>query len=285
MSGYKPAFSEDLVASEYAFFSDLMASTTGVVLGPDKRQMVQTRLAMLAMSEGISSTRDLYRRLKAASDADLREKVIECLLNNETSFFRHRDTFDALTQKVIPDLVNSPSFSGVLRIWSASCSTGQEPYSIAMALRDCPELRQDIVVQILATDISKAAIEQARSGRYSQLEVGRGLPIDALIKQFEQEGTSWVLRPDIKRMVNFQRVNLLDPLPRLGRFHIIFCRNVLIYFCDADKRRVLGQLRASLLPDGFLFLGPSESGVRFSFELAYDKWNRAVFYRPKEQEG
>ena len=284
MSGYKPAFSEDLVASEYAFFSDLMASTTGVVLGPDKRQMVQTRLAMLAMSEGISSTRDLYRRLKAASDADLREKVIECLLNNETSFFRDERPFHLLAHKLLPDHFERTRNTGPrgkprLDIWCAAASTGQEVYSVAMVVKELLFDLSGYWIRILGTDISEEALAMASRGYYTAREVSRGLSDRRLARHLRRVGDRWQVSDELRSLVTFSPLNLLGRFRHVGTFDVILCRNVAIYFSLTNRCELFERLADRLRPDGALIVGSTESIIGLTKRFVRQTHRDAVYYR------
>ncbi len=197
--------------------------------------------------------------METESSHGLKQKVVEAMTTNETSFFRDRNPFECLRNSVLPELLPRRAADRSLRIWSAACSTGQEPYSIAMLLREhFPELR-DWRVQITASDLSTECLERARQGRYGQLEVGRGLPTPLLTKFFFRDGLEWVMHEDLRRMITFRVLNLLDPDLTLPPMDIVFLRNVLIYFDKETCQQILGRVRQLLRPDGFLFLGGAET--------------------------
>jgi chemotaxis protein methyltransferase CheR len=183
---------------------------------------------------------------------------------------------------VVPELRAAKSLPR-LRIWSAACSTGQEPFSIAMSLEEANLMQDDWEVDILATDISDLALEQARAGRYNQIEISRGMPVTLLLKYFQQEGHSWCIKPEFRTRVRYQKLNLLESEAPVGRFDIIFCRNVGIYFSDDGKAKMMRRLLASLAINGKLFLGTSESGFRYSDELEPIRYDNVIIYQRKQK--
>jgi chemotaxis protein methyltransferase CheR len=186
-------------------------------------------------------------------------RIVDALTTNETSFFRDGEPFTAMTGMVLPELLTSRSTTRHLRVWSAACSSGQEAYTLAMQLHD--NLPHGWTYEILGTDISTEVLARAEAGRYSQLEVNRGLPAAALVKHFERVGSHWQVSPNLRKNVSFRRLNLAAALPALGHFDVIFLRNVLIYFDVATKRAVLERVGSLLKPDGWLFLGSAETTI------------------------
>lgn len=254
---------------------------SGVVLGEDKAYVVQNRLDMLAQDLGFPCSRDLYIHMLQTKDKALTDKIVDILLTKETSFFRHPASFQALVGQVVPAILRK-SPNATLRVWCAACSAGQEPYSISMALREAGLCQLPDRLDIYATDISGSVLGQARMGRYSQVEVSRGLPVTLLLKYFKQQGHWWMLSEAVRSPVRFHQHNLLDNTLSVGRFDIIFCRNVGIYFSDESKRQLVARLVRSLAPNGYLFLGASESALRYSEALRHEQWESVIYYRLKE---
>jgi chemotaxis protein methyltransferase CheR len=224
---------------------------------------VENRLASVAKQEGCASVTDLVARLRGGSP-QLRQQVIEAMVTNETSFFRDVHPFEALRSQLFPALIRSNG-TRPLSVWSAAASTGQEAFSLAMLFR---EHFPGAPVTILATDLSSKVLDRARTGRFSQLEVNRGLPAHMLARHFNRRGLEWELHDDIRRMVSFRQVNLARPVTGVGRMDVIMLRNLLIYFDTAAKKAVLTQMSKILRPDGYLFLGSAENtnGLAVSYE-------------------
>ncbi len=231
---------------------------------------------------GCGRRRRLRRRPAAADDAPATRAVVEALTTNETSWFRDGDPFSTLRSTVLPDLATRRPARG-LRIWSAACSSGQEPYSIAIALAETPAVA-GWRIEVLGTDLSEEMVARARAGRYTQLEVNRGLPATSLVRHFERDGTHWRIAPALTAHVSFRTLNLVRPFPPLGRFDVVFLRNVLIYFDVATKRDILRRVRQVMAPDGYLFLGAAEMtmGVDDAWERV--PAGRSSVYRIREED-
>jgi chemotaxis protein methyltransferase CheR len=245
----------------------LLVEHSGIALGPDKGYLVQLRLGPLARAAGCASIDEFVAALPRTPNSPRHTAIIEAMTTNETSFFRDVSPFDALRQTILPELVKKRE-TGRIRIWCGAASTGQEPYSIAMIIREhFPQLLKGRV-EIVATDLATSILTLARAGRYSQLEVNRGLPAPLLIKHFRQEGTEWLISDEIKRMVDFRPLNLVAPWPVMQPFDIVFLRNVMIYFTIETKRAILRKMRQVLDPAGHLFLGAAETtmGIDDSFQ-------------------
>lgn len=243
---------------DLAWVRDLIHSTAALVLEPGKGYLVESRLAPIARAEGCSIS-ELIARLRLLPHGPLHDRVVQAMTTNETSWFRDRHPFDALRSTVIPALMERRRAERSLTIWSAACSTGQEPYSIAMVLLDTfPELASWRVT-ILASDLSEAAVARARTARYTQLEVNRGMPIDMRDRHFVADGTDWRVDDRIRSLVRFGVVNLIGPWPQVPATDIVMLRNVMIYFDLDTKRRLLDRMHQTLRPDGYLFLGNAES--------------------------
>jgi chemotaxis protein methyltransferase CheR len=244
---------------DYTFIRDLVRSQSAIVLEPAKAYLIDSRLGPVAKSEGLPGLRQLVTRLRGG-DGLLQRKVVEALTTNETSFFRDIHPFDALRKQVLPELVKSRTTTKLLNVWSAACSTGQEPYSLAILIREnFPALNDGWRVRILATDLATRVLDRARAGTFSQLEINRGLPAALSLKYFRREGLEWIANDSIRQMIEFREMNLATPWPSLGQMDVIFLRNVLIYFDMDTKKEILRKVRGILRPDGCLFLGAAET--------------------------
>jgi chemotaxis protein methyltransferase CheR len=268
---------------EYEYLRKLLKERSGLDLSADKQYLVESRLIPLARRAGLTGIGDLVQKIKSGSD-ELTVDAIEAMTTNETFFFRDKIPFDHLRQSVLPELLAARSQRRSLRIWCAASSTGQEPYSIAMCLKEFASQLIGWRVDIIATDLSHGVLEKARAGIFSQFEVQRGLPIQLLVKHFTQVGELWQLNADIRAMVQHRQLNLLQDFSHLGTFDVIFCRNVLIYFDQETKIGVFNRLANSLEADGVLALGAAESvvGTTDAFK-PYPE--RRGLYRPNPARG
>jgi chemotaxis protein methyltransferase CheR len=267
-------------ASTFSFVSDLVRQQAAIVLSPGKEYLVESRLLPLARVAGLDDVGALVARLQRRPDDLLRRQIVEAMTTNETSFFRDRDPFNALTQAILPELCKLRSASRRINIWSAACSTGQEPYSIAMAVVDHPLMTADWRVDVLATDINNEILERARRARYSQLEVNRGLPAPMLVRHFERADTDWRVVAAVRKLVRFTPLNLAEQFD-LPQMDVVFLRNVLIYFDPATKSEVLRRVRRFLRPDGFLFLGGAETTLGLDDGFERVAVGSTIAYRPK----
>jgi chemotaxis protein methyltransferase CheR len=251
--------------SGFANLATFLKSRSGLALGPDKMYLVETRLEPIVRRHGLRDLTTLADRVRAGAEP-LGSEVVEAMTTNESFFFREDRAFTHLTGQVLPRLHAARPPGARLRIWSAACSTGQEPYTVAMLLADQqgPPGRD---AEIIGTDISEAALTRARDGIYSQFEVQRGLPIRALTLHFRKEGSSWRIDDKLRQAVQFRPWNLLGDLSALGRFDIVFCRNVLIYFDQPTKTRVLEAIAGQMAQDGVLYLGGAETVLGLTTRL------------------
>jgi chemotaxis protein methyltransferase CheR len=247
---------------DYEFLRKLLKDRSGLDLSSDKQYLVESRLIPLAQRAGLSGITELVVKIKGGAAA-LTSEVVEAMTTNETFFFRDKIPFDHLREAVLPALVQARAARRALRIWCAASSTGQEPYSIAMCVKEFAGLA-GWRVEIVATDLSQAVLEKSKSGIFSQFEVQRGLPIQMLVKYFAQTGELWQINAEIRAMVQHRQLNLLQDFSHLGTFDVIFCRNVLIYFDPDTKAAIFGRLAKMLEPDGVLALGAAESVVGIS---------------------
>jgi chemotaxis protein methyltransferase CheR len=246
--------------SDYEYLRKLLKERSGLDLSADKQYLVESRLLPLARKSSLPGIPELVAKMKGGGDA-LTAEVVEAMTTNETFFFRDKIPFDHLREAVLPALVQARAARRALRIWCAASSTGQEPYSIAMCLKEAGPLLSGWRTEIVATDLSLAVLEKSKSGVFSQFEVQRGLPIQLLVKYFTQNGELWQINADIRSMVQHRQLNLLQDFSHLGTFDIIFCRNVLIYFDQNTKINIFERLARMLEPDGVLALGAAESVV------------------------
>jgi chemotaxis protein methyltransferase CheR len=264
--------------SDYEYLRKLLKERSGLDLSADKQYLVESRLVPLARKSALQGIPELVQKMRNGADA-LTGEVVEAMTTNETFFFRDKIPFDHLKETVIPALVQARAARRSLRIWCAASSTGQEPYSIAMCLKEAGAALSGWRTEIVATDLSLAVLEKSRSGIFSQFEVQRGLPIQLLVKHFTQNGDLWQLNADIRGMVQHRQLNLLQDFSHLGTFDIIFCRNVLIYFDQTTKANIFDRLSRMMEPDGVLALGAAESvvGITSAFKPYPD---RRGLYRP-----
>jgi len=263
--------------SDYDFLRKLLRERSGLDLSADKQYLVESRLIPLARRAGLPGIAELVAKVKSGSDG-LTSEVVEAMTTNETFFFRDKIPFDHLRETILPALLQARASRRSLRIWSAACSTGQEPYSIAMCVREFAALA-GWRIEIVATDLSQGVLDKARAGIFSQFEVQRGLPIQMLVKYFTQVGELWQLNANIRGMVQHRQLNLLQDFSHLGSFDVVFCRNVLIYFDQDTKAAIFERVAKVLEPDGVLVLGAAESvvGISDAFKPYPD---RRGLYRP-----
>ncbi len=249
-----------MTSLDYDFLRKCVKERSGLVLSADKQYLVESRLLPVARKAGLGSLGGLVAALKRGNDA-LMTTVVEAMMTNESFFFRDKLPFENFRSTVLPALTAARRSSRAIRIWCAAAATGQEPYSLAMLLK---EMQRDLAgwrIDVIATDLSNEVLEKARQGIYSQFEVQRGLPIQLLIKYFTQIGDMWQIAPDIRSMVKYQQLNLLSDFSHLGMFDLIFCRNVLIYFDQETKINLLDRLARVIAGDGYLVLGAAETVV------------------------
>jgi chemotaxis protein methyltransferase CheR len=264
---------------DFAFIARLLKERSGLVVTAEKAYLLESRLLPVAVKRGLASVAALAAALRRGDDATLARDIVEAMTTNESFFFRDIKPFDQFRSIILPQLLRARAATRRLRIWSAACAAGQEPYSLAMILADEAERLAGWHVTLMASDISGEMVSRAEAGSFNQFEVRRGLPLRYLVRYFDPDGERWQLKPELRRMVQFRTVNLLDELGGLGRFDAIFCRNVLIYFDGPTKGSILERLAAMLPPDGFLCLGGAETtlGVSDRFDAVPDQRG---LYRP-----
>lgn len=254
--------------SDFQMMATMLKEQSGLVITPEKAYLVENRLQPVARKWGFGNLDQLVGALRTRPDGKLRKDVVDAMTTNESLFFRDIRPYDLMRDVVLPQLMTARASAKRIRIWSAACSSGQEPYSLAMLFAEMQAKLAGWRIEILATDLCSEMIAKAKAGTYSQFEVQRGLPITMLVKYFKQEGDRWQLSDAIRSQVSFREYNLLEHPRTLGQFDIVFCRNVLIYFDQPTKTKVLAGIADQLVPDGTLFLGGAETvlGITDRFE-------------------
>ncbi len=262
-----------MTPQDFDYLRQMLRESSGLVLSAEKQYLAESRLLPVARKHRLGTLTELVGKLKTDGAAPLATEVVEAMTTNETFFFRDKIPFEHFRDTVMPALIATHSYRRRIRIWCAAAASGQEPYSLAMLLREMNQQLAGFRIEILATDLSNEMLEKARAGIYSQFEVQRGLPIQQLVKYFTQVGETWQIAPEIRAMVSFRPLNLLHDFGHLGSFDLIFCRNVLIYFDQPTKIGVLDRLARVIEPDGFLVLGAAETviGLTAAFKPMSDK--------------
>lgn len=250
-----------MTPQDFDYLRKLLRERSGLVLSAEKQYLAESRLVPVARRHAIATLGELVGKLKTNDASPLAAEVVEAMTTNETFFFRDKLPFDQFRETVLPALITARAREKRIRIWCAAASTGQEPYSVAMILREFNAQLAGYRIEIVATDISGDVLARAKAGIYSQFEVQRGLPIQQLVKYFSQEGESWQIAPEIRAMVQFRPLNLLKDFSALGTFDMVFCRNVLIYFDQETKIQVLNRIARQMAETSFLALGAAETVV------------------------
>jgi chemotaxis protein methyltransferase CheR len=249
------------MSSDFDTLRRLLSRSSGLSLDAEKAYLAESRLQPIIQRAGLSDLGALVKRLVHGADPELERDVVDAMTTNETFFFRDRVPFENFRKIILPKLLQARKEMRQIRIWCAACSTGQEPYSIAMLLDEEAHRLSGWNVDILATDLSRSVIAAAREGVYTQFEMQRGLPISQLLRYFRQDGDRWRINEHLRSRVRFEEFNLLSDYRALGRFDVIFCRNVLIYFDVPTKQNVLNRMAQIVYPDGYLVLGAAETVV------------------------
>ncbi len=253
---------------DFQFMSTMLKERSGLVLSEDKAYLLESRLMPVARGRGVKGVEELITEARTKKAPDLIEEVVDAMTTNESFFFRDVKPFDLFKGQILPKLIGARQGQKSFRIWCAAASSGQEPYSLAMILKEEGAKLAGWRYEIVGTDISKRVLKKAENGEYTQFEVQRGLPITHLVKYFDKQGESWRIKPEMRQMVQYRYFNLLDDLSPLGKFDVVFCRNVLIYFDQPTKGKVLNGIAKLMSPDGGLFLGGAETvlGVSDKFQ-------------------
>jgi chemotaxis protein methyltransferase CheR len=245
---------------DYEYLRKLLKDHSGLDLSADKQYLIESRLLPLSRKSGLAGISELVQKMKGGAPAIVAQ-VVEAMTTNETFFFRDKVPFDHFRDAIMPEVLKARAARKSIRIWCAAGSTGQEPYSLAISLKEMSAALAGWRIEIIATDLSQEVLEKSKSGIYSQFEVQRGLPIQLLVKYFKQNGELWQINADIRAMVQHRQLNLLHDFSQLGVFDVIFCRNVLIYFDQDTKINIFGRLAKTMEADGFLVLGAAETVV------------------------
>ena len=265
---------------DFAYFSKWLKDRTGLVLGTDKMYLIESRLTPLLRKWNMGSFDSMMAALRKGDEAVQRE-VSDAMMTHESFFYRDIKPFELFKRDVLPRLLTARAARRSFRIWSAACSTGQEPYTLAMILKEEGARLAGWKIDIVATDIAREIIDRAKQGVYTQFEVQRGLPIQMLMKYFKQTGETWQINPELRAMIQHRQLNLLHDFAQLGTFDVIFCRNVLIYFDQETKINIFNRLARQIEPDGFLVLGAAETvvGLTDTFRPIPD---RRGLYKPND---
>jgi chemotaxis protein methyltransferase CheR len=263
---------------DYEYLRKLLKDHSGLDLSADKQYLIESRLLPLSRKAGLAGIGELVQKMKAGSASTIIQ-VVEAMTTNETFFFRDKVPFDHFRQSIMPEMLKARAGRKSIRIWCAAGSTGQEPYSLAMCLKEMSAALTGWRVEIIATDLSQEVLEKSRAGIYSQFEVQRGLPIQLLVKYFKQTGEFWQVNAEIRAMVQHRQLNLLHDFSQLGVFDVIFCRNVLIYFDQDTKISIFNRLARVTEPEGFLVLGAAETVVGLT-DVFKPFPDRRGLYRP-----
>ncbi|MFH0920651.1 MAG: protein-glutamate O-methyltransferase CheR [Fibrobacterota bacterium] len=277
-----------LTDSEFRQLRTFIEQSCGICVGDEKAYLIESRLSGLMVQAGCTGFTEFYQKAVGDRTLGLRDKIVDAMTTNETLWFRDTHPFKILEEAILRPMADEilAGRRKKIRIWSAACSTGQEPYSIAMTLQEFAR-RHSVLpleyVEIIATDISPSALFLAQAGRYDKLSISRGLPEEMRNRYFEAVGSLWVLKDNIKKMVTFRKFNLQESLTGLGHFDIVFCRNVAIYFSEPFKKDLLLRLARTLRPDGFLFIGASESLTHYTAEFLMMTIDKGMYYRVKPE--
>lgn len=275
------ATAEPLDTASFEFVRKLVLDRSSIALEATKSYLVESRLAPVARQHGLGSTRELIAALQRAANGPLHDLVVDAMTTNETSFFRDVHPFDALRTQLLPELLPKRAPRKTLNVWSAACSSGQEPYSVAILLREHFPQLSAWTVKIHATDLSREMLRKAAKGEYNQLEVNRGLPANCLVKYFERDGLRWTIKRELRDTVTFAQLNLTDSWSQLPQMDVIFMRNVLIYFTAETKRQILAKVHRQLAPDGALFLGGAETTLGLNERFQRISHGKTTIYRPE----
>lgn len=269
-------------ADEVQLLSRHIHSISGINIEPSKAYLLETRLGRILESENCSSYSEFYHKIKADTSKGLEKKIIDAITTNETLFFRDGNPFELLKYKILPEVIDkrqSRPAQQPIRIWSSACSTGQEVISIAIVIKELVGSANRYNIKLLGTDLSDAAIRQASYGSYNKFEIERGLPRDRLQHYFTSDGANWRIKDEIRSMAVYQKFNLMHPFSGLGKFDIIFCRNVAIYFTLEDRKKLFNKIADALEPDGYLIIGSTESLTGICPRFVPKRHLKSIFYQ------
>jgi chemotaxis protein methyltransferase CheR len=271
-----------ITANDFDYISKLVKERSAIVLEKGKEYLVESRLQPLAQKEGFESIEELVKKMVQDKSHPAHDKVIEAMTTNETSFFRDVHPFNTLKQYIVPELMEKRKATRSLNIWCGASSSGQEPYSVAMLLKENFPQLINWKVSYTATDISEEMLTRCREGYYSQLEINRGLPANMMVKYFERDGSQWRIKEDIRKFVDFKFLNLCENWPFMPQMDIVMLRNVLIYFDVDTKKNILAKIKKLLRPDGYLFLGAAETTLNLDDSFERMDFKQSGCYRIKQ---
>lgn len=277
---------EGLESADLLFICKLIYSEAAIVLDEAKSYLIEARLEPLARREGFETCQDFIAELRKVNGkpSPLVAKAVDAMTTNETSFFRDLHPFMALRKYLLPEIIERRRATRSLNIWCAAASSGQEPYTITLLLKEYfPELL-GWDINFLATDISDEMLARCQEGRFSKLEVNRGLPAPMLVKHFEQDKTEWIIKKELRDLIEFKKLNLIERWPSMPKMDLVFIRNVLIYFDPDTKREILAQISQNLDPEGFLFLGGAETTLNLSTDFHRYRIEKSTCYTLRERE-
>lgn len=279
-----------ITPNEFSLFAKYILDISGISLEKGKEYLIETRLNPLLEQTGSTSYNDFYQKVRKDFKKDLEKKIVDAISTNETYFFRDKNPFDLLQHKLLPDLIDKRSKSGraiggsvPIRIWSAASSTGQEIYSIAMTMKELGLTSRQYNIKLMGTDISDAAVAQASYGRYNKFEAARGLTPQRLQRYFNRDGDNWRIKDEIRAMASFKKMNLMKPFVGMGKFDIVFCRNVAIYFNPQDRKQLYQKIAGVMERDGYLVIGSTESLTNDTSLFEPKKYLNSIFYQFKGQ--
>ena len=270
-----------MTAADFQYICQLVRDRSAIVLEPGKEYLVETRLLPIVRELHLDSISKLVDRLRNGNGNELSGRVIEAMVTTETSFFRDITPFEVLKQSIVPELIRRREAERKLDIWCAACSTGQEPYSLAIMIREHFPALSAWKINILATDLSRDVLERARNGVFNQIEVNRGMPAVLLAKYFRQHAAAWELNQDIRQAVEFRELNLAKPWPFIPRMDLVLLRNVMIYFDQETKKTILGRVAQMIRPDGYLLLGGAETTLNLNDSFRRMEGIKASVYQLK----
>ena len=274
-----------IAPAELKLISQYIQTISGIYLDQSKSYLFETRLSSIAEKQGCKSYEELHNKARQDPTKKIEKEIIDAITTNETLFFRDKGPFELLQHKILPEIIDSRSSKSALKprikIWSAASSTGQELYSIAIIIKELLKESSRYSFTLSGTDISDAAVTQASYGKYNRFEIERGLDRKYLQKYFTLLGDCWKIKDEIRAMVNFRKLNLMQPFTALGKFDIIFCRNVAIYFTLGDRKKLFNKLADSLADDGYLVIGSTESLTGVCPRFVPKRHLRSIFYQKK----
>jgi len=253
---------------DFDVYKNMLYAKSGYVITIDKAYLLESRLAPVIKKHGIANMDLLTMKMRRHPPTALVDDIVDAMTTNETMFFRDQQPFDKFRDVIVPGIIKAKGPNCTIRIWSAACSSGQEPYTLGIMMKENALKWAGVKFEIIATDLSREILDQAKAGKYSQFEVQRGMPIMMLVKYFTQTGETWTIKDDIKNMVQFRQFNLLDPMEQFGTFDVIFCRNVLIYFDQQTKGKILEKMAKRVHKHGYLLMGGAETvlGITQAFK-------------------